>query len=242
MSRSDLLTLIGIIVAIIVGIPSFLLLFLTEQQLIGTLILVFALIIIADLLYYFYDVRRPDFTIISYHKKLKILERDGTHARITLHQKLRANHKGLSEFIYRNIRADGEIRNFLVATGPYEKGAGNPVEARKAAGDYIVRQSFPYRLRKWGSIEITLIFELFNSFRGPHREWTGYVVDYKTKVAKIEVYLPSDRPCLSAGGYCRTGAQQSEIEAPAISDRNVKIVWEHRNLQPPSNYIIKWNW
>lgn len=241
MERAELLTLVGIAIAVIMGIPTFAILCQRGEFTTAIVVLIFGFIIIAGLVYYYSDLKRPDFTVIFSRRRLEILDSEGTRARNTLHQKLRANHSGLTEFIYRNISTDGEIKHFRTSIGPPGSSPGRSVNATRQAGDYVVRQKFPHRLRKWRSIETTLTYQLINSYLG-NPEGTTLVVSYPIKTASVEIHLPSERPCGSAKVLRLTGSQEQEMGAPNISEDRCTITWEHRNLPWASQYAIEWHW
>lgn len=233
MTRTELLA--GI--AIIIGIPSFLVLFLTGFQTVG--ILVF--IIVCGLAYYYYDAKRPDFTQLSVNKKLEILDHAGKRATVTNCKTVRANHSGLSEFVCHRISADGTLMNFSYNFGPPRAGEASSIEPKMKAGVYIVRIPFPHPLRKWEKREVTLTYDLIDSFTGK-TESGILVVGYPTRKAKFEIQLPQDHPCLDARVFYRSGAHEYQMDPPDVSNRNRTIVWEGKGLPRGSEYEVEWDW
>ena len=233
MTRTELLALIGIIV----GIPSFLALWLTGSETIG--ILVF--IIVCGLVYYYYDAKRPDFTQLSVHKKLEIFDHAGKRATVTNCKTLKANHSGLSEFVCRRISADGTLANFSYNFGPPRAEEANPIEPEMKAGVCIVRIPFPHRLRKWEKREVTLTYDLIDSFTRKTESGT-LVVGYPTRKAKFEIQLPRNRPCQEARVFYRSGAHEYKMDSPDVSNRNRTIIWEGKNLPGGADYEVEWDW
>ena len=149
---------------------------------------------------------------------------------------MRANHKGLTEFIHRNMRADGSLGNFKL-----DSVAVSSRNIKTRAGEYMVYERFD-AMGLWKSrTSSSLSYELYNSYP-TETEGTGYIPDYPTKKCIIEVHFPQKRTARNPRAYSGIGAETKELKKPVLSSNGRKIYWEGKNLKPGVYYDIEWNW
>ena len=222
---------VGTIIGIILGVASFAPLFCKGYTAFGLL----AVLIVLGLVYHYWDAFvQSDFTILTTRTTYKIEDESGSKATSKKVMKVRANHKGLSRYVHRNISADGNVKGFRTNYGS--------IETQLKGGDYTVYHTFPVKLGKWQSYEFDLIIEFEDSFVGDP-EAVIMLVDSRTKSGEMRVELPETRPCKDARIYYRHGIEERQLQPPIISPDRRQITWSKKRLNKiGSEYEIEWNW
>jgi len=229
---ANLLSILGIILAL----PSIIALFCSPYRATAILGLILGLAIIAFVIIFKWYSSRPPWSIIEYHKILKIKTRSGRTAQITMINKIRANHGGLTEFIHRNIRSDGQIKNFRFGSNPV------PVsDITTEAQEFIVHERFAREAHRGEILSSHLTFDLIDSYKEAHN-FTGHVPDFFTTKAKIEIHFPKSRPPRNAKAYRGIGAERCELGVPIISTDGNVAIWEGAKLKPGQRYRVEWDW
>lgn len=219
--------------SLIFGLPGFLALIFTPYQAVA-----FVSLLLGLLIYVFKKVLgAPPWTVLDYQKTLFIQRQDGSLATITKKTKLRPNHGGQTEFMHRNIRADGECYNFRFGSRPVP-----PDDVKRERGEYTVHERFGDILPRRKPLGSELSYDLKNSYCNAEYESTSYTADYYTEKAKIEIYLSEGKPARNQKAMVRTGAPDTPLSKPNLSDDGRKITWEGKKLAAGRTYIISWNW
>lgn len=175
-------------------------------------------------------------TIIEYVGELQIHDLQGRSARLTKRTRIRSNHKGLTEFTHRNIRADGDVKNFRWDSRPVDTR-----DVEKKLGEYIVHERF-HRPTSWMEVrESALAWDLHDSFLS-NNEYFEYIPDYFTKDAKIDIRLPQNRPARRVEAFCGIGAERKALSIPTLGPNGSLISWSWKKLRPGQRYTIEWNW
>lgn len=227
MDRNELLTLIGLII----GVPGFLLLFFQGQAVIG--VVVFGVCIGLAWLYWF--LNQPEFTLLEVRRVIRLLDRDGTRAQMERYQEARANHKGLSEFCHKGIMADGSIENIRID-------GDEPDYQALECGAIVVCKYFPDTLERGEKLEMTLTYDLVNSFT-KKSEAIIHVISHKTKRLTLEVQCPSDRPVRDVKASLRYGGQKFKLlPKPKRSPDSCQIVLEIKRPKLGEEYYLEWDW
>lgn len=226
MNLANFLSIIGIVI----GLPSFVYLICGGFYAYG----IFAGLLVALLCYYVWDTEfRGNYHIISSEKVVEIHDQLGHAATVTKNLTIRANYRGLSEYVHRNISADGKILTF-------DTNFGRP-EVKRDAGDYVVFQRFPHPLKKWEKISLKLVTKHEDSFTLA-TEGTILIIDYKTKSASIKIFLPEERPCKGARVLYRSGSDERNLGQPEVSANYREIKWIGKGLRVGCEYEIEWDW
>lgn len=193
-------------------------------------------IIFAVILYVVYRIiTLPPWTIIEIHRIVNIKRSNGSLAIATKDTTIKANQKGLTEFLHRNIRADGSIQNFKFGSNVVP---ASDIEWR--AGEYIVHERFK-EMKRFGKRRSSLMYELINSFPSK-TESTGYLPDYFTRKYKIDIHLPASKPARNPRAYVGLGAEHKNLYSPELSPDGRTISWEGKNLKPGKSYTVEWDW
>lgn len=214
---------------IIVGLPSFIGLFVQGHYVLA----IFVIIFVSTLVFYYWDAHlQKDYTVLSRESTLRILDERGERAVSEKKLKIRSNHRGLSQYVHRNISSDGDM---IFSTDH------GTLDIRRSAGDYTVTHRFPNPLRKWQKIDLKLIQQFDNSFT---QNTEGVIIwsDYKTKKATVKVILPETRPCTTARMICREGSDEKILGEPHISPNRQEISWNIKRLKVGTEYEIEWDW
>jgi hypothetical protein len=230
-----LVAVIVAIVGIILALPSVFALLYSPYTTAAILGIILGVVIIVFAIVFKWYIGCPPWTVLEYHNLLKIKTRNGNSATLTKTIKIKANHQGLTEFIHRNIRSDGQIGGFYLGSTPV------PIsDITIEAQEYIVREKLTEVRR--GEIKTSQIkFDLKSSFKESH-EFTGYAPDYYTKKAKIEIHFPRNRPARNAKAYCGIGAERRELNLPVVSGNGNIVTWEREKLKPGQRYRVEWDW
>ena len=199
-----------------------------------TFLTLFALSLLFSLYYQMY--RATLFTVVDLDFALTISDPKGKHATFTKTMQLRANHKGLSEYIHRNLSADGSMGNFRVDDREPEK-------IQKDAGDLLIYVRFPHPLSRGEVIKTTLSADMLDSFCST-TEWVTYMVTYPTKKVTITVNLPEGRPASAAEMYRFRGGEIERIPDPVVLlNNNHRLVWTATDLRHlGTEYRLQWSW
>lgn len=192
--------------------------------------------VVAFIIYIVYWINTlPRWTIIEIHRVINIKRVNGSLAIATKNTIIRANHKGLTELLHRNIRADGSIRNFKFGSTIVPE---SDIQLR--AKEYIIHERFD--ATKWFERRRSfLTYELIDSFPSK-TEATGYIPDYFTRKCKIEVYFPARRPARNPRAYIGLGAERKNLRSPELSSDGRTIIWEGKNSEPGKIYTVEWDW
>lgn len=195
---------------------------------------------IAFLLFIFWWVLNlPLWTILQMEKKVIIRYSGGLTSvqkvQLVKKTKMRANHKGISEFIHRNIRSDGTIKGFILNNS---KVSSKDVVQR--VGEYYIYERFK-PMSIWQKKESELIIEAENTYPNS-TEFTSYKPDFVTKKIRIEINFPDQKPARQVRAYCCIGAETKELITPTLSSDGLKCRWEGNDLRPGKDYFIEWHW
>lgn len=216
--------------AIILAIPSAILLFTSEH--IATGIMMAVIIIILAIVWYLNN--RQSFTILNVEKKLEIHDDKGSSATLIRHQKTRANHNGLTEFwCSRSISGDGSIKNILIDGNP-------PHEITKDSGDIQVCMKFKRPKKAGESFDFVLSLELENTFL-ESTEALIHVVEMETKKLRLIVEFPSTRIPTIARIILRYGGNPYK-ELGQIEIVGGKIEYEIKRPRLGAEYCLEWDW
>lgn len=193
-------------------------------------------IIFAVILYIAYRfITLPPWTIIEIHRIVNIKRTNGSLAIATKNTIIRANHQGLTEFLHRNIRADGPIRNFK-----FDSNVIPESDREWRAGEYIAHERFT-ATKRFEKRRSSLTYELIDSFPST-TESTGYLPDYFTRKCIVDIHLPARRPARSPRAYIGLGAEHKNLHSPELSPDGRTISWEEKNLKPGKSYTVEWDW
>lgn len=225
--------LLGII-GIVIGVPGFLILFMSDKWIEGILVLFLVMAIAGYQVYLYKQSQEPMFTVLRLDKEVRIHDDKGTKASFERRQHMKTNHPGLVEWWCRNIAADGTITNILID-------GQAPDVLETSAGTIRVCRRFPRPLQKGEELTIVLTYDLTNSFL-KNTESVVHLNVLKTREVVMSVELP--RPCLSAETYMSYGGQQVTLinDKPAITMGNKRLEIAIKKPRLGAQYHLQWTW
>jgi hypothetical protein len=209
----------------------------TSTQIIVSLaVLVLATVFLIVL---FVQSRRPEFTIVSLDKKLVLQDVEGRRATFERKSREVAGFDGLRELWFRNIAADGTIENITVASIP----GSQETQTVKQLGLIHIRVLLNMPLKKGQEIETTLTYDILDSFVKPS-EALIHVVNYRTRVLRIVIEFPAERPYRSAVLKEIFGGTTARIISLGMPEDNTRrrLGAEIENPKLGANYELRWEW
>lgn len=227
MSREELVGWAGLII----GVPGFLLLFIQGQA-----VTALALIALCGVLVWIrWSFSQPDFTLLQVERTIAFQDPQATVALMERRQVARANHKGLVEFCFKNIVADGAIRNLLINGKP-------PDYQGTSCGATEVCKYFPKPLERGQTDELTLTYELVDSFN-KDSEAIIHSIAHKTKLLRVIVKCHQQRPIRNAHASMRFGGNlHRNLPPPKLSNNACQIEFEMKRPRLGAQYYVEWDW
>ena len=239
MSRADWQFAVGVLLALIFGIPS-IPLFAKGNTALGVLTLLLAIIILGLTVYFSSLLRLPPYTVLEHHSHIEVLDASGREARVRKTIVLRPNHRGQKYFTHRDISSDGTDITFTVDP------AVAIVKQSKSAGDYHVTIEFPHLLRRMRAAPATWLEMTCTGAFTKNLESVTLQVDQPLKRATIEIVLPHQRPpnLDSVKLVYRYSGNEEEQAKPEVNGNRIR--WERRAKWFRSlrfgEYEISWRW
>lgn len=223
------------LISLILGLPSFLLLVLQGQIVIGILVGILCLLTVI-VVWLRFDRERPALTTLKVVKELTINDKNGSKAVLLHRVQIRANRKGVDRFCFSGISSDGTIDPESI-----EIDGQKPNEKGSAAGLRRVCKIFP-PMQRGDTKNIVMSIPAINAFPS-EEESLVHGVNEETKLLKMVVNLPADRTvrdawsCIGVGGDIKDSGQAPEIDS---SFRRLEI--EFKNPKEGIEYSLCWRW
>lgn len=218
-------------VGIVIGIPGFLLLFVTGQIAVGVVVV----FIVAGLIWFRSSLDQPEFTLLLVEKTLSFTDPQGHRAAFVRVQKARANHKGLREFWIGNMSVDGSMEDIRID-------GRMPDYQQQEAGDTRICKRFSRPLNRGEVVDTKTTYFLIDSFPN-NPDKLLHTVAYKTKMLRVRVNFHSDRPCRNARIYLRYGSQiYKSLPPPRVSADGCDVEFEVKRPKLGAEYCLEWEW
>lgn len=223
------------IIGLVIGLPSFFLLFGygVALALMGVVLCV-GLFGAAGWVRYRISLPPYSYELIVTH--VKIEDSTGRSAKMSKKYKGHPNYGHLDFVTHRNIAADGDITDFRWNNNPIDK---NCIECH--LGEYIVTVRFGACLAAFKTFTGELSYKLHDSFPAD-TESLIWVADFPTTIAILKVSLPDDRPCTSVSGHISIGGTQKPLTSINTSNENRHIELKIKRPKVGAEYEIVWNW
>lgn len=232
MNWDRLLTIAGLTF----GLPGFLLLFFEPTRTAAILAVLLALALLAGAYVAHYLSTLPPYTMKTAAVSLVIKDKGGKNAHLSKEYEIRPNYSHLTTMTHRNIAADGETNNICWNDRPVPAH-----RIRSILGEYEVTIEFPAQCKRWHTFKGKLSYDVEDSFLG-NPEGLVYVADFPTKLARIHIDLPQERPCSRAYTYKVVGAQKVSYIDPDVSSDKARIELEIKRPRIGSEYMLYWDW
>jgi hypothetical protein len=179
---------------------------------------------------------RPPFSLRQQHLEFEITKPDGSQCVCRKTIKFRCNLRDQTEYVHRNIYADGPVTNFAW------DGEGKMAAAVKSAGEWVVaihrQPCWPVGRDHTG----TLSYTVADTFRD-NTEWIAYVCDRDTESAEMIIRFPATRPFKRAWTTDRKAGQVTHVERDgALRQSSFELRREIQNPKIGVEYYIYWEW
>jgi len=223
------------VVALLISLPAFFLLFLTDRETLGAITLLLGFVIFAATWTYRYVTNLPPFSVKSVYIRLEFAGTSAKQAHISKEYEIRPNQGHLTMMAHRNISADGQIHNICWNSKPIP--AAN---IERALGQLKV--TVPIELcPKWKVFPGNLSYDLVDSFERS-TEFIQYVSDFPTKVARIHIQMPTGRFCRNVRSTKTEGSVETLHGETAIIGSGAAIKITLRRPPVGTEYAVTWDW
>ncbi len=179
---------------------------------------------------------RPPFSLRQQHLVFEITKPDGSQCVCRKTLKFRCNLMDQTEYVHRNIYADGPVTDFAW------NGEGVMAAPVKSAGEWVVsiRRQPSWRV---GPVHTgTLSYTVADTFRDT-TEWIAYVCDRETDSAEMTICFPAARPFKRAWTTDRKAGQVTHVERDgALIQSSLELRREIKNPKIGVEYYIYWEW
>jgi hypothetical protein len=223
------------IAGIVLGLPSFLILFLDGFQAVAVITLILAAVLIIAAAIVRWYLRLPEYTMKHVEVTLKFLDDVGAQAVLIKKYRIRPNSFHSREIIHRNNAADGDLINIrwngqLVPQG----------QIAEVLGEFEIKIDFLAPKPWWRSFDGELSYDLVNSFPG-EREGLRYVVDFPATKVSFKIEMPSNRPCTDVEATSRAGGEKV-LPRPKVTNGGKLVTMSVKRPYPGGEYRIAWRW
>jgi hypothetical protein len=219
------------IVSILLGIPTFVGLFVSAAYIQGALVLALILVLV----YLGFIFKAPAVKIKKTAKHLIINNKQGTNAQISGRHDICVNHNGVSEFWINGIGATGTVEDIRLDRM-------RPSLVEPTLGTVRVCKRFPTELRRGETLSVEFSWSVKDSFPAD-TESLIHSVDYKTRALLMTVKLPAARKCITARAYTAINHHPQKIlEQPQVSLDRRTITLDVSRPKQGLQYVIEWDW
>lgn len=225
------------VIGIAIGLPAFILTFLSGGQAATLLVAALVLAVLGAAFIIHIKTNAAPFYMKEVVLTLSIHDPEGKLATLEKKYKYQANYAHVQELSHRNIAADGSIYDIRWNGEPVP-----PANIATTLGEYEVsiREKTPYT--KGSVYDGCLSYRMADSFPAA-QEAMIYVVDFPCKVLRIIVKLPTDRKCHQVNAYRMQGAGKKEITKNLCREEDGRRI-SFTVKRPPlgSQYEVWWRW
>lgn len=224
------------LLGVIIGLPSFLALFFSDQATAALLCGVIAILMVAAAVWVNKAATDHPFRMDQVVVHLD-LSKGPPEATLTKTYKIVPNFNHLTQMVHRNIAADGDVSDFRWNGRPIP----NAQQRRTMGGEYEITVPFTPAPSRGKPFDGSLSYKLLNSFPADS-ESLGYVVDFPTKIVTITVTLPAARKCLTAIPRLAFGGQERDLSALTIGPNRETLSISVKKPRVGSQIITYWTW
>jgi hypothetical protein len=224
------------IVALILGIPGFLLLFLTKDYAVALLIVGIGVLLFGAAYLINRAGKLPPFRMKSVRVDLRLIDVLGNEATLRKEYEVIPSYAHLTAMSHRNIAADGAITNLQWNDTPID-----PSWIEQVLGEYQITAKFPGPLPKGKLFKCALSYNADGSFLQTE-EGLVYVVDFPAKTVTISIRFPEDRMCTDAWCFRVQGAGKVPLPKPQVNATQKTLQVKLKRPQVGAEIEIKWHW
>jgi hypothetical protein len=222
------------IAAVLAGIPAILDLFKGERTREGLLFGALSLLILGVLIYRRWEEKQPLFSYIEIQKELMFLDAAGNVATMETNATTKANHTGIQQLWFRNINADGDVKNFTVDS--------IATSGQRKAGSWEVCKQFDRPLHRGDIVSVTLKYELHQAFPGP-TEGLTHVTATKTNKLVVRIRFHDSKIGHNPIAFIGKGSDVEEpLDSPKALDNGKTVEMVIDKPKVGTYYTIEWRW
>lgn len=181
--------------------------------------------------------RRFDISVVQRTVELDFLDKDSMLVRQTRTARIRAASSNVRGYIDQ-MSTDGTIRDIEVRPGAFE-------QKRTEGGEMFLRVDFNRSLDEGEETDVSMGFDLVESFNDPAEEYWSLRVNHPTDLIRLVIRFHADRPHKAFKGYERFTSHESPFGIQPRCDRDDgRSILEWEIPQPSVGCVYKlcWDW
>ena len=236
MNWANMLAGIGVVLTLLIGVPSTVALLQGGNTGLGVLVLLLSLIVLAMLIGFGWYIGLPNWTVLHFSVRLVLHDDEGKSATFRKTLRLRPNKSGQQTYIHRNLSADGEITNFRVDDDV------DMTTAVQQSADWRLPVVFKNQKRRWKECETWLAADFVDCFTKKRESFT-LLVEPNTRDVELEVEFPTTSSPRDPMAIFRSSGMETELDPPPVIN-GTTLTWSiTRRWRPLSGeYEIFWEW
>lgn len=235
--QETILAWAGVGLGITGNIPTALLIW-NQQVVIAGLVFMLVAVIVVILFLIRWIIIQPPFALLNIEKKLEFQDGSAHKAAHTDTRKVIANHKGITEFWFKDIGHPGSLTNVLINGQPPD------LKEHRPGGNMGVGKRYPRHFEWRQHFKAALSMDIFDAFPDEREFYTHKVMD-KTKQLTMNVKFHQGKRFRSAKvllGY--GGASYEEVKKANLTrgddGRELELVVKKPKLG--QEYRLEWDW
>lgn len=182
---------------------------------------------------------RRSFDIEFVHRtvELDFVREDAGLVRQKRKARLRARRGGITSFVDQ-LSTDGRIEDLRVRPGVYE-------HKRTEGGEMFLEVNFVKPLAFHDEIDVSMQFNLIDSFADPEEEYWSVRVNHPTELVRLVLRFHPDRPYKAFRGFERFTSHEElyDVQPEALSDGSrMTLDWKVERPMVGCVYKLSWNW
>lgn len=183
-------------------------------------------------------INQPPFTLLSIEKTLEFQDNVAHKAAHTDTRTVMANHKGITEFWFKDIGQPGSLDNILISGQPPD------LEEHRPGGNMGVGKRYPRHFEWRQQFKATLSMDILDSFPDEREFYTHKVMDKTKRLTMIVKFnrgkrFRSARVLLGYGGASYEEAKKVNL-TKADDGSELELVVKRPKLG--QEYRLEWDW
>lgn len=234
MQKGEYIALCGILLGVIVGVPSLANILFSQSAAQVVFLSLLALVVLAGATILLWLYRSSPWSVVRNETVVTIKDADGRSATLRKRILLRSNRSKQRTFRHRNISLDGVLGDVTSSHSIASVG--------KEGGEHFFEVDFERDVGFLGKVETELVLPLSNCFCEAE-ENVVLQPDLPIKEAILRVEFPASRTAIMAEGYFETAGRRTLVESFHQGGR--QIYWRYPSGflgLKRGRYILHWRW
>lgn len=224
------------IAGLIVGIPGFILLFISGDRAFAWLFAILIVVCVISVYLIYRAGQLPPFRMNKVRVVLRISDTLGSAATLRKEYEAVPSYGHLTEMSHRNIAADGALTNLKWNDAPIDS-----TWVKQVLGEYQIVARFPGPLACGKAFNCALSYDVLDSFL-QSQEALVYVVDFPAKIVEILIQFPEDRMCSEADCFRVQGAGKTPLAKPILDPLQRTLSVKLKKPQVGAEIEVWWTW